>query len=115
MPTSNAASVQARVCSAVTPPAKVSQEPREISDTSRSELPNLRYNMMVVLRSCRNERLGCLRAAGNPERHLAIPSLRLSAGQGRARLRRWVGQLARIGAGGLAAGHAGTAGACDGC
>src|SRR5437763_6707699 len=43
MPASNAASVQARVCSNATPPENVSQEPREISETSRSEEPSLRY------------------------------------------------------------------------
>jgi hypothetical protein len=42
MPASNAASVQARVCSKPTPPAKVSHEPSEISETSRSEEPSLR-------------------------------------------------------------------------
>src|SRR5947207_11778231 len=43
MPASNAASVQARVCSNATPPENVSQEPSEISETSRSEEPSLRY------------------------------------------------------------------------
>jgi hypothetical protein len=42
IPASNAASVHARVCSNPTPPAKVSQEPSEISETSRSEEPSLR-------------------------------------------------------------------------
>jgi hypothetical protein len=42
MPASNAASVHARVCSKPTPPAKVSHEPSEISETSRSEEPSLR-------------------------------------------------------------------------
>src|SRR5215211_2382801 len=48
MPASNAASVHARVCSKPTPPAKVSHEPSEISETSRSEEPSLRYLMMLL-------------------------------------------------------------------
>src|SRR4051794_8024424 len=51
MPASKAASVQARVCSNSTPPEKVSHEPREISETSRSELPSLRYLMLSAPRS----------------------------------------------------------------
>src|SRR5215216_4871682 len=47
MPASNAAFVHARVCSKPTPPAKVSHEPSEISETSRSEEPSLRYLMML--------------------------------------------------------------------
>ncbi|WP_345718750.1 hypothetical protein [Kineosporia mesophila] len=42
MPASKAASVQGRVCSWAMPPANVSQEPSEISDTSRSERPSSR-------------------------------------------------------------------------
>src|SRR4051794_13105973 len=45
MPASKAASVQARVCSSSTPPEKVSHEPSEISETSRSEEPSLRNRM----------------------------------------------------------------------
>src|SRR5215211_2627441 len=48
MPASNAASVHARVCSKPTPPAKVSHEPSEISETSRSEAPSLRYLMALL-------------------------------------------------------------------
>jgi hypothetical protein len=48
MPASNAASVQARVCSKPTPPAKVNHEPSEISETSRSEEPSLRYLMLLL-------------------------------------------------------------------
>src|SRR3954454_6247198 len=51
MPASNAASVQARVVSSATPPENVSHEPREISETSRSEEPSLRYLMHCSLRS----------------------------------------------------------------
>jgi hypothetical protein len=40
--TLDAASVHARVCSSSTPPANVSHEPREISETSSSEDPSLR-------------------------------------------------------------------------
>src|SRR3954462_14060029 len=50
MPASKAASVQARVWSNSTPPEKVSHEPREISETSRSEEPSLRYLMTGSLR-----------------------------------------------------------------
>src|SRR6266545_6652983 len=49
MPASNAASVHARVCSSPTPPAKVSHEPSEISETSSSEEPSLRYLTMLLL------------------------------------------------------------------
>src|SRR5215218_4320715 len=48
MPASNAEFVQARVCSKPTPPEKVSHEPSEISETSRSEEPSLRYLMMLL-------------------------------------------------------------------
>src|SRR5215217_7172874 len=48
MPASNAASVHARVCSKPTPPAKVSHEPSEISETSRSDEPSLRYLMTLL-------------------------------------------------------------------
>src|SRR5512133_2255899 len=53
MPASNAASVQARVCSKPTPPAKVSHEPSEISETSSSEEPSLRYLMMLLAAGAR--------------------------------------------------------------
>src|SRR3954454_7212719 len=49
MPASNAASVQARVVSSATPPEKVSHEPSEISETSRSEEPSLRYRMSTTI------------------------------------------------------------------
>jgi hypothetical protein len=42
MPASKAASVQARVWSNSTPPEKVSHDPSEISETSRSEDPSVR-------------------------------------------------------------------------
>jgi hypothetical protein len=41
VPASNAATVQARICSNSTPPENLIHEPSEISDTSRSELPSL--------------------------------------------------------------------------
>src|SRR3954453_14958922 len=50
MPASKAGSVQARVCSNSTPPENVNQEPREISETSRSEEPSLRNLMATTLR-----------------------------------------------------------------
>jgi hypothetical protein len=58
MPASKAASVQARVCSNSTPPEKVSHEPREISETSRSEEPSLRNLMTTTVRQLRYRREG---------------------------------------------------------
>src|SRR5215204_5141796 len=67
MPTSNAASVHERVCSNPTPPAKVSHEPSEISETSRSEEPSLRYLMMLlsVLLSAFGGGSGCVLVVGD--------------------------------------------------
>src|ERR1700744_818424 len=45
MPTSKARSTQAAALSRSTPTPKVSQEPREISETLRSLAPSLRYFM----------------------------------------------------------------------
>src|SRR5688572_24176406 len=45
MPASNAAFVQASVFSRATPPEYVSQEPREMAETSRSESPSRRRCM----------------------------------------------------------------------
>src|SRR3954452_2742167 len=68
MPASKAASVQARVWSNSTPPEKVSHEPREISETSRSEEPSLRYLMPG--------RVGAARWQSRAADHRVVPNAR---------------------------------------
>src|SRR5215208_2382026 len=75
MPASKAASVQARVCSNPTPPAKVSHEPSEISEISRSEEPSLRYRIMLLAAGARPAR-GDGRASGTLAEHHAPPQAR---------------------------------------
>src|SRR4029450_1980050 len=62
MSASNAASVHVRVCSKPTPPAKVSHEPSEISETSRSEEPSLR-DLITLLAAGPRPRRGTDRSA----------------------------------------------------
>src|SRR3954447_9765977 len=65
MPASKAASVHARVWSNSTPPEYVSHEPREISETSRSEEPSLRYLMPGTVRNARRPPLPATAASAS--------------------------------------------------
>lgn len=58
MPAQKAASVQARVASASMPPEQASQGPGEISETFRSELPSVRYRMLLLFLGAGRPRAG---------------------------------------------------------
>src|ERR1700739_1704948 len=72
IPRAKARSTQARAASASTPTPKVSQEPKEISETSRSLAPSLRYFIgrsslgfrLLVRRAARKARSAQGEAAG---------------------------------------------------
>src|SRR5450631_1409285 len=72
MPASKAASVQARVCLNSTPPEKVSHEPSEISEISRSEEPSLRNFMTSTLGPLRESRASTDSAASGMRHLLAL-------------------------------------------
>src|SRR3954451_14956308 len=69
MPWLNASSRHARARSASTPTPYVSQDPREISDTSRSLLPSLRYFIPISSNVCSRPRgvAAKARLMGHPE------------------------------------------------